>query len=156
MSGAPGVRRDRPGLLLRFAVLLGAPPAVLTAEPRAQSGPFWGPILGRAGMLFAPVAVAATVGFGLEGFVLAKRSAAEPAGEFAVAWALTLVATAAACLVIGVVHPLGPRPWPPDGGGGDGGPDRDRRPPARPPGHRAHGFRPVVRTRRRSRPRSRA
>jgi hypothetical protein len=278
MSGAPGVRRDRPRLLLRLAVLLGAPPAILTTEPRAPSGPFWGPVVRRAALLFAPIAVAATAGFGLVylitldttfrsafspqvqiaaeaaarldagatpesvlptysvdmartrypylivydqagqpvaasvqlegrqpappaaafeyartgvehhdstwyavyagptpwivwtprpdvssavviqpwsgGFVLAGRSPDPPAGGFAVAWALTLVVTATACLVLGVVHPLGPRPASPGGDGG-GGPDRDPSPPPRPRGRRTHGFRPIVRTRRRSRPRSR-
>lgn len=280
MSGARGVGRSRPNILLRFAVLLGAPPAVLTAEPRTPSGPFWGPALRRAGLLFVPIAVAATVGFGLVylvvldmsfrsaftpqaqtaaeaaarldggaapesvlppydvdmgsslypylvvydgsghplatsvrldgrqpvlpaaafdyartgverhdstwyavfagpapwivwtprvgvnsavviqpwsgGFVVAGRSMDGPAVDFVLAWAATIAATAGACLVLGLLHPLEPRPPASGGGGGGGGPERDPTPPPRPRQRRPHGFRPVVRTRRRSRPRSRA
>lgn len=277
MSGEPDVRRDRPKLLLRVAVVLGAPPAVLTARPRPRR-PFWGPVLRRALLHFVPIATAVTVGFGVSylavlemaqrsafspqadsaaqaadrlnagappqavvphyaidvgtsrypyllvyddtgqllassarldgqhlalpaavfdyvrtgqehhdatwyavyagpapwivwmprsdlssavvierwsgGFVVAGRSMDGPAVEFALAWAVTLVFTALACLGIGVARPMEARP-PPPGNGGDGGPDRDPPAPRRPRTRRFHGFRPIVRRRRRSRPRTR-
>jgi hypothetical protein len=277
MSGATGGQPSRRKLLLRFAVLLGAPPAVLTTEPRTPSEPFWGPMLGRAASLFGPIATAVTVGFVLtylvlwdvssrsafspqaltvssaaarldagaapdsvlpayridvaqsaylfvavydvsgqplassglldgrppdlptsvfayartgvdehddtwdpiyagaqdwvlwsprrgvtsaiviqpwaSGFVVAGRSAGGPAGELAVAWALTLVATAMACLFVGLVLPLHTQPPPP--WRGDGGDDPEPGPIA-PPGprhRRSHGFRPAPPRRRPTRPR---
>jgi hypothetical protein len=280
MSGeAHAPRRRR--LLLRFAVLLGAPPAVLTTRPRPGQ-PLWRPVLARAGLVFAPIAVAVVAGFLLaalvlqdttdrsafvpqvgtaqdaaarldagappasvvsarvvdladslypfvmvldvagrplassalldgrpplvpagivdfartgvdhhdstwsivsggrepwvmwtprsgvtsalvvvrwrDGFVLAGRSADSPAGRLVLAGALTLIATAAACLVVGLVDPM-PRKPPPPGGddGGGGSPGRDPVPPwPRPHERRRHGgwLREV--SRRRSRSASRA
>ncbi len=277
MSRAQGVPRRRPGLLLRLAVLLGAPPAVLTTEPATASAPLWGPIMRRASLLFAPIAVAVTAGYwltyvvafdtafrsafspqaqtavdaaarldagadpmsvlpayridmsrslypylavydragvplastveldgrqpvlpsavfdyartGVErhdatwyavyagpapwiywtprpgltsavvvqpwsgGFVIVGRSAEGPAGELAVAWALTLAATAAACLLMGVIHPMHAPPASGGGGGGEG-PERDPQPPTRPRERRHRGLRPLVRRRQPARPRS--
>jgi hypothetical protein len=269
-------------LLLRFAVLLGAPPAVLTTRPRPRAT-FWRPVLARAGLVFAPIAVAVVAGFLLaslvlqdttdrsafvpqvvtardaaarldagappasvvsaravdladslhpfvvvldpagrplassalldgrpplvpaglvdyartgvdhhdstwsivsggrepwvmwtprsgvasavvvarwrDGFVVAGRSADSPAGHLVLAGALTLVATAAACLVVGLVSPMPRKPPPPGGDDGGGGPGRDPVPPwPRPHERRQHGFRPILRPRPRARPgrRSRA
>lgn len=107
----------------------------------------------------AGVSSAAVVQQWSGGFVVAGRTTDGPAGEFVLAWALTLFATAVACLLVGVVHPSRPSPPPPPGGGDDGGggPDRQPTPPRQPHARRSHGFRPIVRPpRRRSRPRSRA
>lgn len=266
----------RPGMLVRFAVLLGGPPELLTSVPRRSTEPFWGPLLRRAALLFVPIAVAVTAGVwltfaatwglsyrtafepqtqlaadaavrldagetpsavlpsyrvdagvsaypylvvtdpfgqvlassadldgaplalpaglldyastGVErsqpdwyavyagpapwvmwtprsgatsalvvqrwsgGYVVAGRSAEPPTGEFALIWTLTLLATAAICLMIGLVHPMPSRPPPPPD---DGGPDRDPEPRPHPRERRPLGFRPLLRPRRRSRPRSR-
>jgi hypothetical protein len=262
-------------LLRRFAVLLGAPPAVLTVEPREGETRYWGPILKRAAVHFVPIATAVTIvvwlayagllvtsfrtafqpqtwlaadaaarldagataqsvlpayridlavsGYpfvmvydasdqlvassatldgrepvlpggvldyarsGVErhdgtwyaayagdapwifwtprqgastavvvqrwsgGYVVAGRSAEAPTAVFAIAWTLALAATAAVCLLIGVLHPLtGPQPS--GGGGGGGGPEMGPPPAPRPRQRHSHAFRPPLVRRRRSRP----
>src|SRR2546430_6249187 len=103
MSGAPGVRRSRPRLLLGFAVRVGAPPAILTAVPRRPAGPFWAPILRRAAPLFVPIAVAVTAGFWLVYLVTLDtsfRSAFTPQAQTASESAARLDAGAAPASVI--------------------------------------------------------